>query len=166
MYKLTERRLEAARDILEQFRGWLYERGSFDAGYLEGQLRKCWDIGYQSLKDIMIDMFEHHPRYKYVAAWYMQHSNAPGVVSEFQKSLASLYHLRYFHTSERDDFGKGFWATFTSEDARKLRKQIDELRDEWERLDASGTQSEKQNQLTGSIERLQLRLHELTGEEY
>lgn len=53
-----------------------------------------------------------------------------------------------------------------NEQAAKIKSRIDDLRDEWDRLDAHGSQSERQNALSDSIERLQEQLKNLTGEEY
>lgn len=166
MHKLTEKRLEKARDILEKYRTQLYEHGSFCANGLERELRGCWDTGYRIFKEIMPDIFQNRPRYKYVAAYYMQHPKALDPCSIFKKLLASLYHLKSYDCPERDEAISEFWERFSSDDAKSLRRQIDEARNEWERLDAHGSQSERQNQISVKIDRLETQLQELTGEEY
>ncbi|MCA9121936.1 MAG: hypothetical protein H6822_26640 [Planctomycetaceae bacterium] len=50
--------------------------------------------------------------------------------------------------------------------AAKLKSRIDELREEWERLDANGSQSTKQNSVSNRIGIVQKQLKELTGEDY
>ena len=48
--------------------------------------------------------------------------------------------------------------------AEQIKSRIDSLRKEWDRLDAHGSQSEKQGSITGAIESLQEQLKNLTGE--
>ncbi len=54
-------------------------------------------------------------------------------------------------------------SELTGED---IKLQIDALRKEWDRLDANGSQTERQATITGSIESWQEKLKELTGEDY
>lgn len=109
MYKLTERRLEAAELILERYRAELIECGLFHAGSLERELRDVWSIGYQEIKDIMIDIVKRHERYHYIAIYYMEHSNSPGVVSEFKRTLADEYGIASYDHGERKAAQKEFW---------------------------------------------------------
>lgn len=51
-------------------------------------------------------------------------------------------------------------------EATLIKQRLDDLRKEWERLDAHGSQPDKQNSITGSIDRLQQQLKELTGGAY
>ena len=44
------------------------------------------------------------------AAWYMEHSNT-GVVSEFQKHLATLYGIPTYSSEEREEKQKQFWQS-------------------------------------------------------
>lgn len=53
-----------------------------------------------------------------------------------------------------------------SDDASGIKKQIDELRGKWDRLDAHGSQSARQTQITREIEQLKEKLQKLTGENY
>lgn len=108
MYRLTDRRLAAAREILDRYADWLNERHHIDPGMLEKELRETWDIGYQSLKDIIADMLNHE-RYRLVAAYYMQHQNATGPVSEFQPHLARLYGTRMYDPFDPEGKRKAFW---------------------------------------------------------
>lgn len=115
MASLTPRRFEAARPILDKYREQLHRTGHVDAGDLEGELRKCWNIGYQELKDIIIDLAK-RDEYRYLAAYYMEHSNAPGVVTEFQGTLAALYGVEsYYHAPDREEKREAFWQTMKRE---------------------------------------------------
>ncbi len=109
MYRLTEIRLASAQAILEQHRAELFERHCFDTHSFERELRDTWSLGYRELKDIMCDMLKHE-RYREVAAFYMEHSNAPVVVSEFKQPLASLYGVRSYHAAECEEMRRKFWA--------------------------------------------------------
>ncbi len=111
MYRLTTRRLQKAKDVLEKYRTLLRAKLAFDAGQLEHELRQCWDLGYQELKDIMADMLRHE-RYRHVAIYYMEHSNCTGVVSEFQSPLAKVYGIRGYFDPDRQKKQQEFWAAF------------------------------------------------------
>lgn len=116
MYKLTDRRLEVAEQILEKYRSHLIEGHRFSAPSLEHELRAVWtNVGYQEIKGIMIDMFKNHERFKYVAAFYMENSNATGVVSEFKSTLAKAYGVRSFHSSDAEKGKEEFWETAREE---------------------------------------------------
>ncbi len=93
MYRFTERRKSKARDVLDHYTKELHDTRHIDSLSLEMGLRGLWEIGYQKLKDIMIDIAARHSEYAHLAAYYMEHSNTPGVVAEFQGPLAKLYGL-------------------------------------------------------------------------
>ena len=80
---LTFRRKEQAKDILDEYAARL--RDGEDMNGFESRLRECWNMGYQSLKPVIVDMFENHPEYKDIAVHYMKASPGPPV--EFRKSL-------------------------------------------------------------------------------
>ena len=109
MYKLTDRRLNVAEEILDNYREKLVKTEKFNVPSLERELRDMWSIGYQELKDIMLDILKNHDRYKYVALYYMEYSNAPGVVSEFKRPLADAYGISHYHSDDRDDAQQSFW---------------------------------------------------------
>ena len=116
MYKLTERRLTLAEQILEKYRSYFVETGYFRASRLEHELRSVWtNVGYQEIKGIMIDMLKNHPRYQYVAAYYMEHSSPTGVASEFKRSLAKAYGVSNFHGSDTESAKDEFWETAKAE---------------------------------------------------
>jgi hypothetical protein len=108
MYKLTEKRLEEAHGILEKYREQLRTKRYMDSSGLDAELRQCWQIWYQQLKDIMIDMLSNE-RYKHVAAFYMQHQNAIGPVSEFKPHLAELYGTDDYDHFDKDGSQKAYW---------------------------------------------------------
>ena len=93
LYRLTARRKQRAADILDHHTKVLHDTRYINVSRLEHALRERWNIGYQSLKGIMIDMANNHPEYSHLAAYYMEHSNPTGVVSEFQQPLADLFGL-------------------------------------------------------------------------
>jgi hypothetical protein len=107
MYKLTERRFAKAKPILNRYRMQLHETGFASARGLEKELRDCWNIGYQELKDIIIALSK-RPYYRYLAACYME-MGYPDVVIEFQPVLADMY------GSKRGDFWKGLKAKTTDQ---------------------------------------------------
>jgi hypothetical protein len=49
------------------------------------------------------------PRYRNLAAYYMQHQNPQGPVSEFQRPLAKLYGTRRYDHLDKDGKRKRFW---------------------------------------------------------
>lgn len=118
MYKLTDTRLEKARAILERYRAQLLAKGRFDAGLFEQELRKCWDIGYQTLKGVAIDMAK-KARYKKVALYYMEHINGAEVVCEFQGPLAKAYGVRSYHAPNLKMKRAQFWAALKARAAGK-----------------------------------------------
>ena len=111
MYRLTERRLAKALDILEKYRAQLRKRVCFEPRCFEGELRECWDVGYREMKDLAEDMLKHE-RYRHVAAYYMEHSNTPGVVVEFQQPLSEVYGIKWYHAPNMPEKRDAFWAKF------------------------------------------------------
>ncbi len=109
MAHLTERRFAKAKIILDRYRKQLHENGSIPTSLFEKELRECWNnMHYQALKGVMIDLAKQN-RYRYLAAYYMDHSNGAGVVVEFQRTLADLYGLDYYHSPERASKREAFW---------------------------------------------------------
>lgn len=47
-----------------------------------------------------------------------------------------------------------------------IKRRVDKIRDEWDRLDASGANADAQHRITETIEKLQQQLKELGGGEY
>jgi hypothetical protein len=111
MYKLTDRRLDTAELILEEARASLIERGSINPYSFEHQLREIWNIGYQEIKDVMNDIVKRHPRFKFVAIYYMENSNPGGVVSEFKKTLASEYGLPSYDRNAIASLRERYWES-------------------------------------------------------
>jgi hypothetical protein len=73
-------------------------------------------VGYQELKQIIIDLSK-RDHYRYLAAHYMENSNATGVVTEFQGELAAMYGIRsYYHAPDREEKQKAFWQTMNQGD--------------------------------------------------
>jgi len=110
MYRLTTRRLHKAEPILEKYRDKLYRHLRFEAWVFENELKECWNVGYQEIKYIMLDMLRLE-RYRYLVLYYMQSVNTC-VVSEFQGSLAEAYGSKDFYAPDMNLRRKTFWATF------------------------------------------------------
>jgi hypothetical protein len=116
MYKLTERRLEKAKPILEKYRAELHGSGSVMARDLERELKDCWNTGYRELKDIFIQLSK-ITHYRYLAAFYMEHSAQGRVVSEFWSPLVELYGMssrKEYHDPETDQKREAFWQKFNT----------------------------------------------------
>ncbi len=121
MYRLTERRKVKAREVLDKYTRELHDTRGITAGQLEHELRQLWVLGYQNLKDIMIDILSNHSEYAHLAAYYMEHSNTPGVVSEFHQPLAQLYGLTsWYYDDQKETKRAAYW-----EDAFALISQFD-----------------------------------------
>ena len=58
MYKLTERRLTKARSILDEANADLKRSHHINTSSFEMELRDCWELGYQELKDIFCQMLK------------------------------------------------------------------------------------------------------------
>ena len=108
MYRLTERRFAAAEEILEVHRERLEAKHSISCHSFEMELRECWKLGYQEIKDIMNQLIK-MPRFRLLAGYYMQFSGSPGVVSEFQNSLAALYGLKWWNDPSQRERVAEFW---------------------------------------------------------
>jgi hypothetical protein len=115
MYKLTERRLAKAVDILNAAAADLANKKHINTSTLEMQLRDCWDLGYQELKDIFCQMLK-MDEYQNLAAFYMQFSNTTGVVSEFQMPLCDFYGIDQV---PRDISFQQFWKLLTARSENK-----------------------------------------------
>ena len=115
MYRLTERRLAKVEQLLEQYRSELAEHGNFNVTAMDQELKNLWNIGYQELKDVIIDMHKSHERYQHVAVYYMEHSNDIGVVGEFKSPLADAYGLKHYHDDALDASRTQYWENATAE---------------------------------------------------
>ena len=116
MAKLTDRRMEKARPIFDRYRARLHETHDCDVQQLETELKDCFNLGYQEIKDIIADLLK-HDHYKYLAAYFMQNINsAVGVVSEFHDPLAKLYGLDYYYADDQEEKCKAFWDLFFAGD--------------------------------------------------
>ncbi|RLB92252.1 MAG: hypothetical protein DRH26_06655 [Deltaproteobacteria bacterium] len=110
MKKLTKRRKDTAKDILERYTIYLHDNKSIPVKPFELELQNVWDMGYQSIKDIMIDIVKNHREYTHLAAYYMEHSSTVGVVSEFQRPLAALYGLTsWYHDDTKEIKRQQYW---------------------------------------------------------
>ena len=120
MYRLTDRRKAKAREVFDRYTRELHDTGAIENFRLEFELRQLWDIGYQSLKGIMIDILTNHSEYAHLAAYYMERNGSAGVVSEFKQPLAKLYGLSWYHDEEREAKRAAYW-----ENAFALISQFD-----------------------------------------
>jgi hypothetical protein len=121
MYRLTDLRKAKARETLDRYSAELQRRGAFEANGLECELRGIWDTGYREVKDAMIDLLRNHPEYEPLAAYFMEHSNPAGVVSEFQGPLAKLYGLSSWQHDETMDSKRArYWKTVFKRGGRSL----------------------------------------------
>ena len=83
---LTFRRKERANDILDEYAAALQEGKPLDG--FEMKIRERLGIGWQTLKLVVIDMFEDHSEYKDLAAHYMKSSPKPSVgVSQIHQAI-------------------------------------------------------------------------------
>ncbi len=108
MAELTEKQFDDAKSTIEQYREKLSKVKQFDARSFERDLRKIWDLGHQEVKGLIVEL-SHHGRCEQVAAYYMEHSNAPGVVIEFQRRLAELYGISSYQSSDRVSKQNEYW---------------------------------------------------------
>ena len=123
MYTLTERRFLKVEKFLEEARNDLINDGMLNCGILERKMRDALNLGYQTLKDIMIDVVKRYPRYRLVALYYMQHQNAGmGPVCEFQPTLAMEYGLDDFYGGQEDQ--DQIKAKFWEDQLAKLRSDV------------------------------------------
>ena len=113
MYRLTPLRKSQAQDVLDRYTKYLHDARVFECRALERELGDLWGLGYQTLKDIMIDVVSNHTEYVHLAAYYMEHSGrmgSQGVVSEFQTPLAKLFGLSSWdYDTAKEERRKQFW---------------------------------------------------------
>ncbi|QDV62187.1 restriction endonuclease [Crateriforma conspicua] len=110
MYRLTEKRKREAQTVFDKYTRDLHDHRWINTTRLEAELRSIWDLGYQEIKDVMIDMAEHHTELTHLSAFFMEHNNPMGVVSEFQETLARLYGLSGWNTdSNQESARKAYW---------------------------------------------------------
>lgn len=109
MYRLTEIRMAKARETLDRYNAELQSTGTFAVNTLERDLQRLFDTGYQEIKSVMIDLLR-HGEYELLAAYFMEHSNPTGVVSEFQVPLAALYGATSWrHDATLDSKRRRYW---------------------------------------------------------
>ena len=115
MASLTERRFTKAKPILDQYRDQLHTSGRISTSDLEHELRECWNIGYQELKGIVLDLSK-RDHYRYLAAYYMEDGHGVGVVTEFKGRLAELYGIEsYDNCPNREEKREAFWKTMIAD---------------------------------------------------
>ena len=114
MYRLTERRLAKALDILEKYRAQLRKCMRFEAGCFERELCECWGVGYREMKGLAEDMLKNE-RYRHVAVYYMEHSNTPGVSDNFKDPLSRVYGIKWYNDPDMPEKRDMFWAKFKEE---------------------------------------------------
>ena len=110
MYTLTEARMKLVRPVLERYRQSLIETKAFEPGDLEKELKDVLATGYREVRSIILQVFNRHERYRYVAAFYMEHISANVVPFEFQDALAKAYGIQAYNSPELDDAAKAFWS--------------------------------------------------------
>lgn len=127
MYRLTDRRKAKACEVLDKYTRQLHDTRAIATGQLELELRQLWNLGYQPLKGIMIDILWNHPEYAHLAAYYMEHCNALGVVTELQQPLAKLYNLTsWYYDDEKETKRANYWEnTFALISQFDLTEQYD-----------------------------------------
>jgi hypothetical protein len=111
MHRLDNRRLAKARPILEVYLARFEETGRIATVFFEAELRKCWGVDYQALKSIMRDL-PGFPRYRHLAAHYMETCSESGAPIEYQGVLAKLYGIASYRESpDREAKREAFWRT-------------------------------------------------------
>ncbi len=89
MYKVTERRMNEAQHILNNYNQKLEENGSFCPGILEQELKQVWGTGFKEIKSAMVDLYKNNGgKHGRVAEYYMR-NQAPEnmMVSQFKNAL-------------------------------------------------------------------------------
>ena len=112
MYTLTDRRFQQAEAILENYRNCLNKSLKYDTHAFEMELRECWGVGYQEIKELLIDLIKKHSTYRDLALYYMQFQNVPGPVSEFHSTLAKEYGAESYYTDDFKTKKEEFWKRF------------------------------------------------------
>jgi hypothetical protein len=107
MARLTERRFERAKDVLDRYRDNFLKTHNLSSHLLEADLRPIWNLGYQELKPIFIELSK-KDGYELLAARYME-GQSPGAVSEFKPRLAEMYGMAVYDSPERENKTKEFW---------------------------------------------------------
>jgi hypothetical protein len=110
MYVLTEKRFTIVEPILAKYRDFLRVSGTFDSTSLERDMREALGIGVREFKDIIRHIVKKHAKYKRVAAYYMQYSNAIGPTSAFKGMLARLYGVPSYNDRKRPAKQQRYWA--------------------------------------------------------
>ena len=110
MASLTAKRFEKAKPIFDKYKAKLLDTEDVDIPAFEMELKAVFDMGYQELKQIIIDLSK-RPEYEMLAVKYME-EGTPGVVSEFKQHLATFYGMDYYDSSiaERETKQKEYWA--------------------------------------------------------
>ena len=109
VYQLTNNRLEKVMTFLERHRSSLVSTGAMDTHQFEDDLKRLLKLNYKQVKDILIDIVNRYPRYRYLALYFMQYCNPTGPVMEFRSTIARAYGLEFFTPDEVDARSKEFW---------------------------------------------------------
>lgn len=111
---LTPPRLKTITPILERSVRRLASGGSLDPQFEKDLKEALKTKSYQALKPLMIQLAgkRSDPAFRLVALKYME-GGVPGVVREFQKTLAEAYELAHYKVDKRlIEFARGlFWET-------------------------------------------------------
>lgn len=106
--------MEKAKHIFEKYRTELHQHHQANCAQMEKELKDCFNLGYQEIKDIIIDLFAQE-RYKCLAAYFMENiDTSVGVVSEYHESLAKLYGIDWYYADDRVEKQNAFWNAFFS----------------------------------------------------
>jgi hypothetical protein len=112
MYRLDEERFAKAKPILEKYRAKLHATGKFNPEAIEKELRQCWHATSRDVKDVVMRLSK-TARYKYLAAYYMEHSDAgKKPLMEFWPTLSVVYGVEYYQSLIRVRRQKAFWRKF------------------------------------------------------
>jgi hypothetical protein len=113
MATLTEARFDKTKAILDRYNERLLQTGKLDFHAFEADLKDIWKLGYQGLKQIIIDLSKRE-EYVPLAARYME-EGMPGVAAEFKIPLAKLYGISHYHSEEQEEKRKAFWKRVLGE---------------------------------------------------
>lgn len=110
MYTLTEKRLEEAKPILNEFRDRLHSEGSIDALDFERRLIEGLGCGKVDFKEVSKQLLK-TDEYLYLAAYHMENSNGPRdlVALEFKTSLAKIYGVDIYGSEGMEEARERFW---------------------------------------------------------
>lgn len=112
MFTLTERRMRKICATLSEFNARLERHQWIDCHDFELVLRRLLNTGYREIKDVMRQLVKQE-QYARLAAYYMQFSNAPGPVAEFQEPLARLYGVRHYGSPEFASARDEYWSAIS-----------------------------------------------------